>query len=176
MSFSEAYVVDCYKAADPASQGQLVQSTSPLIMCCAVGESELHQKNDKKNKNLCHITGKAPHQAPKTTLQLTLPRSFSLRENLIKKLVCTRGGEGGGRVLWCYRSPCVCWETSISYNISPTVYNKEKEQSQKKKSASKGTGSPVLWQVGESAERPHGLPWPRGVWGSLQAEEGQTPT
>lgn len=38
------------------------------------------------------------------------------------------------------------------------VHNKEKEQSQKKKSASKGTGSPVLWQVGESAERPHGLP------------------
>lgn len=31
------------------------------------------------------------------------------------------------------------------------VHNKEKEQSQKKKSASKGTGSPVLWQVGESA-------------------------
>lgn len=38
MSFADASVVNCYKAADLASQGQLVQSTSPLIMCCAVGE------------------------------------------------------------------------------------------------------------------------------------------
>lgn len=38
----------------------------------------------------------------------------------------------------------------LRYNISPTIYNKEKEQSQKDKSASKGTYSPVLWQVRES--------------------------
>lgn len=47
-------------------------------------------------------------------------------------------------------SGLVCWETELLYNISPTIYNKEKEQSQKDKSASKGTDSPVLWQVRES--------------------------
>lgn len=37
----------------------------------------------------------------------------------------------------------VCFlETFASDNISPTMYNKEEEQSQKEKSARKGTGSP----------------------------------
>lgn len=71
---------------------------------CAVGDrqSKLYPKQIKKKKILCHITGKAPCQAPTTTfeLQLSLPHSFSLRENLTIKKTCLyqrrRGGGGGG--------------------------------------------------------------------------------
>lgn len=125
-------------------------------MCCAVGDwqSKLHPKQQKQTEKLSHITGKAPRQAPTTTceLQLSLPRSFSLRENLtIKKLICTRGGEGenGSQdatgVLVSVERPL-----SRATALLPRI-TKKRMQSQKEKSARKGTGSPVLWQVRESA-------------------------
>jgi len=88
------------------------RSTSPQVMCC-LGSAVQNSPPplQKKERNGCHITGKAPRQAPRTTLEVQLSL-FSLRENsTMKKLVCTRG-----------------------------------EQSQKEKSASKGTGRPVLCQ------------------------------
>ena len=46
----------------------------------------------------------------------------------MKKLVCTSEGEG---------DPSGFWETATAQNISPTTHYKEKEQSQKEKSATR---------------------------------------
>lgn len=121
-------------------------------MLCCWGLAVITSAQTNTKTNVCHVTGKAPRQVPTTTfeLQLSPPRCFSLRENLtIKKLVCTRGEEEGLRML--RKFPRSSRDHRFKQSLSYRLKRRKKEQSQKEKSASKGTGSPVLWQVRESA-------------------------
>ena len=73
--------------------------------------------------------------------------TFSLRENLTNKDTCLYHRRGRRPESYDVTRILVFVETSASGNISPKMYNKEKSQSQKEKSARDGTSSPVLWQV-----------------------------
>lgn len=49
---------------------------------------------------------------------------------------------GGEWVPGCYRSPGVCWETTVSRNSSPTMYNKEKDAVSEREKCKKGHRQP----------------------------------
>lgn len=102
------------------------------------------RSEDKQKK---YVVSQVKHHnrllANEKQLHFSLPRSFSLRENLIKKLFCTGGGEGEENPGTLQEFLC------LLRDVSPTMNNKEEEESLK--SARKGTSSPVLWQVCESA-------------------------
>lgn len=56
----KALSCQCYKAADPASQGQRVQSTPPQNVLCCWGDSESNL-HPKLSKNTTHVISQVKH-------------------------------------------------------------------------------------------------------------------
>lgn len=91
------------KAVDLGSQGQLIQTMSPLLMCCVVGDQQSKtslQTNPRKKTTLffCFNMSQVKHHIRLLQLRLSFntPRlhSFSPGENITRREQRGRGGRG----------------------------------------------------------------------------------